>query len=235
LGLNWVTVPGSTGTNSLIISNNPGLGTVFYRLACPAYTTAIFGIGDLIVLQVGNGSIASSGAPGFLNDYSPFGGASVVQVALPTTGANALIFGASSYDGVLSFSADGKTLVVEGYNVPIGFTSADLDSSSTTGSTAVPRAVGSVNASGTFTLNATTTKFSGSTIRSAVTDGNGSFWAGGGSSGIVYLGANSAATTLSTGSSSTRNMAFVNGSIISLAFAPSGDAFRGVAFAPTGN
>ena len=61
----------------------------------------MFGSGDLLVLQVGNGSIGSSGTAGFLNDYSPYGGPSAVQVALPTTGSNALVFGGSSYDGAL--------------------------------------------------------------------------------------------------------------------------------------
>jgi hypothetical protein len=213
LTANWVTVPGSDGTNSLILTVNPAAGSVFFRLVCPAYSTAVFGSGDLVVLQVGNGSIDTDGAPGFLNDYSPFGGAKVVQVALPTTGANALIFGGSSYDGALSLSADGKAVVIAGYNVPAGSSASAIDSSSTTGASAVPRAVGSVRADGSFALNATTTKFSGSTIRCAVADGSGNFWAGGGSSGIAYLGNNSAAATLSTVSTATRDLAFVNGSL----------------------
>src|ERR1019366_6169619 len=84
------------------------------------------------------------------------------------------------------------------------------DSSS---STTVPRAVGTVNGAGVFTLDADTTQFSGSTIRSAVADGGGNFWAGGGNSGIVYLGNKSAAATISTASSATRDLAFVNGSL----------------------
>jgi hypothetical protein len=213
LSANWTTVPGSGATNLMLFNINPAVGSVFYRLVSPSFSTAIFGNGDLLVLQVGNGSIASSGAPGVLKDYSPFGGSSQVQVSLPTTGASALIFGASSYEGGLSLSADGHSVVVVGYNVPIGFTSSDIDTSSTTGATPVPRAVGSVTADGKFILAATTTKFSGSTIRSAVTDGAGNFWAGGGSSGVNYLGSNSPAATLSTVATSTRNLLLVNGSI----------------------
>jgi hypothetical protein len=210
---NWLTVPGSTATNLMMFTVNSAVGSVYYRLVSPSFSTAVFASGDLIVLQVGNGSIASSGAPGFLNDYSPFGGPSQVQVALPTTGAKALIFGGSSYDGALSLSADGRSVVVEGYNVPIGFITSAIDSSSTSGASPVPRAVGSVNADGIFTLNATTAQFSAGTIRSAVADGSGNFWAGGGNSGIVYLGSNSPAATVSTVSSSTRDLGFVNGSI----------------------
>lgn len=213
LTTNWVTMPASAATNLMNFTVNPAVGSVFFRLASPTFSTALFASADLIVLQVGNGSIASTGAPGFLNDYPAYGGAKLAQVALPKTGANALIFGASSFEGGLSLSADGHSLVVGGYNIAVGSYASDIDTSSTSGATPVLRAVGSVRADGTFTLNATTTKFSGSTIRSAVADGSGNFWAGGGSSGIVYLGTNSPAATLSTVSSSTRNLGFLNGSI----------------------
>jgi hypothetical protein len=228
LTTNWITIPGSDATNSLTLSINPAAGSVFFRLVCPTYSTAIFGTGDLIVLRVGNGSIASTGAPGFLEDYSPLGGASVVQISLPTSGANALIFGGSSYDGVLSLSANGQSVVVGGYHIAEGAYTGTIDSSSTTGSTPVPRAVGLVNASGAFTLNAITTGFSGSTIRSAISDGSGNFWAGGGSSGILYLGSNSAAATVSSVSSSTRDVAFANGNIC---FTETGDGIGIMALA----
>ena len=179
LSTNWVTVPASNATNRFAFNINPAVGSAFFRLASPATTTALFSKGDLLVLQVGNGSINSAGAPGFLNDYLTVGGALQTQVALPTTGANSLIFGGSSFEGALSTSADGQNIVLGGYNIPLGSFSGTLDTSSTTGASAVPRAVGTVNAAGTFTLNATTTQFSGSTIRSAVTDGAGNFWAGG--------------------------------------------------------
>jgi glucose/arabinose dehydrogenase len=35
LGVNWVTLPGSTGTNHVILPIDPGNGSVFYRLAVP--------------------------------------------------------------------------------------------------------------------------------------------------------------------------------------------------------
>ncbi len=213
LTTNWVTIPASSVTNLMTLRVNPAVGSIFFRLASPTFSTALFAGGDLIVLQVGNGSIASTGAPGSLEDYPTYGGPSLAQVALPKTGSSALIFGASSYEGGLSLSADGHSLVVGGYNVPTGSYGSDIDSSSTTGATPVLRAVGSVRANGSFTLNATTTSFSGSTIRSAVADGLGNFWAGGGSSGVVYLGTNSPSATLSTVSSSTRNLGMVNSNI----------------------
>ena len=86
----------------------------------------------------------------------------------------------------MSLSSDHRMVVFAGYNVPAGSSSSAIDSSGTTGSGAVPRAVASVRSDGSFTLNATTTAFSGGTIRSAAADGLGNFWAGGGNSGIVY-------------------------------------------------
>ena len=219
-------------TNLLNLNINPVNGSVFFRLACPPFSTSVFGNGDVVVLQVGNGSISSSGAPGQLNDYSSAGGPAVIHISLPTTGAGALVFGGSSYDGVLSLSADGHSIVIPGYNVAIGYTTSSLDSSSTGGSTPVPRAVGSVSANGTFTLNATTTQFSGSTIRSGMADGNGNFWAGGGASGIVYLGLNSPGATVSTISTSTRDLAFENGNIY-FTETGSGQGIMGFSGAPT--
>ena len=213
LTANWFAVPGSDLTNVLALAANPGVGSVFFRLVAPKVYTAQFMPGNLLVLQVGNGSINSSGAPGVLNEYLPSGGASLSQVALPTSGSQALIFGASSYGGGLTLSADGQWVVIVGYHAAIGSYSGSIDTSSTTGSSAVPRAVGSVNSAGTFVLNATTTKFTGSTIRSAASDGGGNFWAGGGRDGVVYLGTNFTPATLSTVSSATRDLGLFNGKL----------------------
>jgi len=229
LTTNWVTVPGSNLTNLLNLAINPAVGSVFYRLATPAYSTAVFGAGDLLVLQVGNGSINADGAPGYLNDYLPTGGALQVQVPLPTTGSSALIFGASSYDGVLSLSPNGQNVVVEGYNVPTGSYGSAIDSSSTS---SVIRAIGLVAANGTFSIAATTKQFSGSTIRSAITDGAGNYWAGGGASGVVYLGSNSPAATVSTVATSTREVGLFNGNIY-FTEATSGIGVMGFSGSPT--
>jgi autotransporter-associated beta strand protein len=211
---NWVNVAGSALTNLLNIPINPNVGSVFYRLVSSPASPAVFGASDVVVLEVGNGSISASGAPGVLLDFAPTGGANQYQVSLPASGGNALIFGGSSYDGGMSLSGDGHSIVIPGYNVALGSFSGTIDSSSTTGSSAVPRAVGIVHNDGTFSMGATTTsKFSGSTIRSAVSDGAGNFWAGGGSSGIDYLGSNFAAATVAGSPSATRNMVLFNGSI----------------------
>ena len=214
LTTNWVTVPGSLTTNHVWGTVNSNVGSVFFRLASPPYSTSQFAPGDLVVLQVGNGTIGGAGAPGYLNEYSTAGGPCVFQLALPATGANALVFGPSAYGGSLSLSPDGLWLIVEGYNTPAGsYAGSSIDASSTTGSPAILRAVGSVNAAGAFTLNATTTQFSGNSIRSAVTDGKGNFWAGGGAGGIIYLGTNFPSTTVSSSPGATRNLGLFNGNL----------------------
>ena len=62
-------------------------------------------------------------------------------------------------------------------------------------------------------MSVTTTQFTGTNLRSAVTDGLGNFWGGGGAGGIVYLGINSPPVTLSTVSPATRNLNLVNGKL----------------------
>ena len=214
LTTNWVTVPGSPGTNRLVTAVDPSAGSVFFRLSAPPFFISQFARGNLLVLQVGNGAINAAGAPGVLNEYSPAGGPCLSQLAIPTSGPNAMLFGSTAYGGCLSLSPDGRILLITGYSVPSGsYAGSSIDGSSTTGSPAVLRAVGSVNAAGTFTVSVTTTQFTGSSLRSAVTDGRGSFWGGGGSGGIVYLGANSSPAALSIVSPATRNLNLVNGTL----------------------
>ena len=214
LTTNWVTVPGSPGTNRLVTAVDPSAGSVFFCLSAPPFFISQFARGNLLVLQVGNGAINASGAPGVLNEYSPAGGPCLSQLAIPTSGPNAMLFGSTAYGGCLSLSPDGRILLITGYSVPSGsYAGSSIDGSSTTGSPAVLRAVGSVNAAGTFTVSVTTTQFTGSSLRSAVTDGRGSFWGGGGSGGIVYLRANSSPAALSIVSPATRNLNLVNGTL----------------------
>jgi hypothetical protein len=65
-----------------------------------------------------------------------------------------------------------------------------------------------------------------------VSDGEGNFWAGGGSGGIVYLGTNFPPATISTASSATRDLGLVNGSIY-FTETGAGPGVMGFAGAPT--
>jgi hypothetical protein len=209
LTTNWVTVPGSPGTNRLVTVVDHSVGSVFFRLSAPPFFISQFARGNLLVLQVGTNAV---GTPGVLNEYSPAGGPCLSQLAIPTSGPNAMLFGSTGYGSGLSLSPDGHTLFLTGYSVPSGsYSGSTIDGSSTTVSPAVLRAIGSVNAAGTITVSVTTTQFTGTNLRSAVSDGSGNFWGGGGSGGIVYLGVHSPAVTLSTLSPATRNLNLVNG------------------------
>ena len=209
LTTNWVTVPGTTGTNRLVTAADPTLGSVFFRLAAPPFFITQFARGNLLVLQVGTNA---AGTPGILNEYSPAGGPCQSQLAIPTSGPNGMLFGATGYGSSLFLSPDGRTLYLTGYSVPSGtYSGSTIDGSSTTISPAVLRAIGSVNAAGTFTVSVATTQFTGTNLRSAATDGHGNYWGGGGSGGIVYLGLNTPPVTLSTISPATRNLNLVNG------------------------
>ncbi|MEP6663875.1 MAG: family 16 glycosylhydrolase, partial [Verrucomicrobiota bacterium] len=181
---NWFDIAGSDLTNQMSLALDPARGSTFFRLTANVGNSG-FTPGNLAVLQVGEGGINASGTPISIVDYPTYGGPAFFSVAIPTTGASALISGSSLYNGDLTLAQDGKSLVFPGYNSS-ALASGALDSSS---AATVPRAVGSVNAVGVFSLNtATSSQFSGGTIRSAVSDGAGNFWAGGGNSGIVYLG-----------------------------------------------
>ena len=157
---------------------------------------AQFTPGDLVVLQVGDGSAAlnNAGTAIYLNQYTTSGG-SAGSFAIPSTGSSALVTsGSATSEGALNLSADGRYLVLAGYNAPAG--TAGIAS---TTSAAVPRAVGTVDAAGNFILAATTSSyFSANNIRSGASDGAGNFWTAGANSGVVYMGNNSAATAVST-------------------------------------
>ncbi|HZM03413.1 MAG TPA: hypothetical protein VFC44_10335 [Candidatus Saccharimonadales bacterium] len=183
-------------------------------LAGAAHAQTQFVPGDLAVLQVGDGSaaIGSHGNPIIVADYQT-NGTFVSQVNIPTNGDDALVQGGSAFSGMLSLSTDGQYLVLQGYNTNIPYTlTSSIDTST---SIAVPRGVGTVDAFGNFILDViTTNKFSGGTIRGAVTDGQGNFWAGGSKDGIQYLGTNFSPGTISgAGAGAIRDMLMVNGSI----------------------
>jgi len=157
---------------------------------------AQFTPGALVALRVGNGSAAlsSAGTPIFLDEFDPVGGSLVYSLAIPSSGFPALVnSGTATSEGALNLSANGQYLVLAGYNAAAGTPSIAGSTSAS-----VPRGVATVDASGNYTLAATSTSFfSGNNIRSAASDGAGSFWAAGANTGVAYMGNNSAATAVS--------------------------------------
>lgn len=164
------------------------LGAALFFAATLANATS-FTPGNLAVLQVGDGSapLTSAATNVFVLELTTSG--SLVQsIAIPTSGGNVMsCIGSSGTEGYLGRSTNGGLITFAGYAIPPGLTNA-----ATSNATIVARCEGSLDASGTFTRGSTgsTTMFSGSNARSAVSDGI-NFWLGGtgsatGNQGIWY-------------------------------------------------
>src|SRR5262245_57461448 len=142
--------------------------------AAPRANAAAFTPGNLAVLRVGDGNITltSTSTNVFIDEYTT-GGVLVQTIAMPTSGASALVnSGTSTSEGFLSRSPNGKLLCFGGYNTNIGVASV-----SGTTAAAAPRAIGSVNGAGSFALVTASPVFNGgSNIRSATSDGTNNFW-----------------------------------------------------------
>jgi hypothetical protein len=176
-------------------------------------SAARFAGGDLVVYRVGAGgatALSNAAAPVFLDEFGPTG-TPIQSIALPTTttegNARLTASGQSRSEGLIDRSADGRFVVVTGYDAAVGATgAADAAvpgghlSLTTTAPTAVPRVVGLVDANGTVD---TTTRLAGagtaSIIRSATTTDGERLWATGGNGGIVTAPRGSAASTTAAG------------------------------------
>ncbi len=172
---------------------------------------AAFTFGNVIVTQFGDGSAALSSAatPVFVLEYLPSAAnqASPVQtITIPATsgaGNRLTVAGSSTSEGFITRSTNASIVTFTGYDADAGTTGI----ASTTAST-VNRIVGQLDSSGNFTRTASGsgTAFSGSNIRSAVSDGvnywiagtassaaNGGVWysaSGGTPSEIIAAGGN---------------------------------------------
>ena len=172
--------------------------------------------GNIVVYRVGTGtgSLVNTGNAVFLDEYTPTG-TLVQSIALPTADAgqvHALIAaGTSTSEGLLTLSADGRYLVLAGYDASPGG-SASL--SGTTGTT-VGRTVGRVDASGAIDTSTVLTDFaSGNNPRGVASDNGSSFYVDGGAGGIRYatLGATTS-TQLSTTVTNLRADEIFNGQL----------------------
>lgn len=188
---------------------------------------AAFTPGNLVVYRVGAGAVnlVSTGSPVFLDEYSP-AGALVQSIALPTVadGSNRpLVASGTSYsEGLLSRSADGHSLVVPGYDVPLGGAVA----LSSTSAASVPRVVGRVSASGAVDTTTALTDFAdASSPRSAASTNGTDFWLAGGSGGVRYASLGSTTSTqLSTAATNLRQANVFDGQLY--VSTGSGSAFR---------
>ena len=154
---------------------------------------AAFTRGNIVVYRVGTGTAAlgTTAAAVFLDEYTPTG-VLVQSIALPTTGIAKLVAtGNASAEGFLNLSADGRYLLVPGYNNVEG---AATPATAAAGS--FPRVVGRVNADGSYDLSTQAVE-SSVAIRSATsTDGSLIYAAGANGFGIRQLNYQSTGSTL---------------------------------------
>ena len=175
-----------------------------------ATANAQFSAGNLAVLRVGDGTqtLANTGNSVFIDQFTTSGGMPSYTVAIPSSGASALVVsGSSSAEGALARSADGNYLTFGGYNLIAGPPYAS--SLANSASSAVARGVGRVDAAGNYVLGPTTgTMFGGTSsgLRGVVTDGANNYWGVGAASaastrGTYYFGTASTAATVQSGNS----------------------------------
>ena len=184
------------GNSPLILANDHGAIVSQNSYAGGSGTTQ-FIPGNLAVLRVGDGveSLSSHGNSIYIDQFTT-NGALVSSVAVPDHATNSLLTsGSASSEGALTRSADGRLLVIAGYNIAYTNSSSSLANSS---SATVPRALGVLDSAGNFALVAlTTNQYSGNNLRSGTTDGRGNYWGAGANSGTFYFG-DAATNTIQT-------------------------------------
>lgn len=177
---------------------------------------AQFTAGNLVIYRAGSGvgSLANTGNPVFLDEYTP-AGVLVQSVAMPTTvsGANKqlVVSGTATSEGLLTRSSDKRYLVLTGYasNIPAGSSLAG-----TTGS-AVNRIIGLVDNAAVINTTTGLTDFaSGNNPRGAFSTNGTDLWGVGGAGGIRYATIGSSTSTqLSTTTTNLRGVNAFGGQI----------------------
>jgi hypothetical protein len=177
-----------------------------------AQITPGFEPGNLSVLRIGNSSatLASSGDPVFLDDYTT-NGVMAKSIAIPAQGPTSLIIGGTSTsEGAISRSANGNFIVMAGYNTDEPYASSLANSASTN----VPRCVATIDFNGNYNfITNTQTAFSGNNIRSGASDGSNNFWAVGAVSGTVYMGLASPPATVQSALADSEVVNIFNGNL----------------------
>jgi hypothetical protein len=197
-GTNNVSIVGYDLRNQVVNGATASVTTVYNAMTGPPPT---FTPGNLVVVRLGNGaeSLSSQGNSVFLDQFTT-NGSLVNSVAVPNGGTNAFIIsGSASSEGAITRSADGRILVLGGYQIPLTNAATLGVSLASADSVTVPRAVGAVDAFGSFGLvGVTTNQYGANNMRSGATDGYGNYWGAGAASGTFYFGDGAPATIQST-------------------------------------
>lgn len=169
--------------------------------------------GNVAVLRIGDGiqTLTNAGNALFVDQYTP-AGALVNTLPIPDTGAQALLAsGTASSEGGLTRSMDRSELVLPGYNVSRGSITGSLSGQS---STAVPRAVATVDAFGNYSLAVSSTVlYNSNNIRSATSDGSNSFWTAGSPTGTYYVSPPQTPVEIQAAGGNTRFVKIIQGQL----------------------
>ncbi len=186
--------------------------------------------GRLAVLRVGDGSasLSSAAAAVTIEQYSITGidQSPSFAVSLPATGALAItLSGTASSEGALARSANGRYLTFGGFNAEVGTAGV-----AGTPAENVNRAVGLLDAAGIYSLPVkSSTAFSGSDVRSAVTGDGTQFWMSGngsGSTGGIWAESGATESHIYSAVSNLRVLNLIDGNLVVSTGA--GTATRGV-------
>ncbi|MCU1385855.1 MAG: hypothetical protein JWL71_4552, partial [Acidobacteria bacterium] len=164
--------------------------------------TSGFTVGNVVVYRVGDGSasLASAATAVFLDEYTT-AGALVQSIPMPTVvaGANKRLTasGNATTEGFLTLSADGRYLVLAGYDATPGTTA--ITGSASSGATGINRVIARVDASGVVDTTTATVAISAGNPRGVASDAGTNFWIVGSNTGVQLATFGSAAvTTIST-------------------------------------
>lgn len=178
------------GDSPLVLKNSGG-AVVSQNSYAGNLSPNAFTPGNLAVLRVGDGAqaLTSHGNSVFVDQFTT-NGALAGSLAIPDEGANALLqSGSASSEGALTRSADGRLLLLAGYNIALTNAAILNASLSKAAASVVPRALGAVDALGGFALvGVTTNQYGGDNMRAGASDGRGNYWGAGGNSGTYYFG-----------------------------------------------
>ncbi len=158
---------------------------LFSQIFCLQVSAQQFTAGRLVVQRVGDGNPQTdAGTPMFLDEYTTAGVAGI-SVALPTVNAGSVNrtvgSGIATGDGMLTRSADGKWLVVPGYDAAVGTPSV----AGSMVNKVVTRIDGNGGMSSTVVTDATA--FSSNNFRGVATTDGSEYWLSGAGNGAVYV------------------------------------------------
>jgi hypothetical protein len=176
---------------------------------------------NLFVIRLGDGAQALSlnGNSMYLDQFGA-NGSYISTLCVPeTTPSGIIAIGQPNVQGTsgnitgsgLSRSADGRLLVLAGYNTSIGYGSSLPGSDSVS----VPRGIATVNSVGQYTLAVSSTNavYTQSAFRTGVTDGTNNFWGCANKSGLYYFGFDDPEGSLVTPPTNIRNFGVFNGDL----------------------